>query len=588
MTKISLLDRLSEIVGEAFAANDLDASYGQVQRSDRPDLAQFQCNGALAAARAAKTNPRAIGQAVADKLSGNEMFRDVSLAGPGFLNLTLSDHVLNDAAEALASDTHIGGWQRPDPEKTIMDYGGPNVAKPLHVGHLRAAIIGEAMKRLFREAGDEVLGDIHLGDWGLQMGQLITQVEIEYPDLPYFDERFDGPYPDESPVTVDDLARLYPIASAACKEDEARKAEAQKATAELQAGRPGYRALWRHFVDVSKAALEADYQELGVTFDLWKGESDVQDRIAPLVKRLTDQGIIEESDGAQVIHVARGSDKKELPPLLMIKSNGSVGYGSTDVATIEERVDEFAAERIVYVVDQRQAEHFEQVFRASARAGLIAEDRLEHTGFGTMNGKDNKPFKTREGGVLRLRDLIDMVVNKAMERLDQGGIGADFPAEERLEIARRVGIAALKFADLSNPRTTNYIFDLDRFVAFEGKTGPYLLYAVIRIRSVLAKVDADGGQAPFFISEDSERDLILALSSYHEALKAAYEKRLPHILCDHAFGLAQAFSRFYTQCRIGDEADLSKRASRIRLAELTQKQLSKILDILAIEIPERM
>ncbi|MGV6819926.1 MAG: arginine--tRNA ligase [Parvularcula sp.] len=585
---VSLLDRLTDLASGAFSAENLDPAFGRVQVSDRPDLAPYQCNGALAAAKAAKTNPRQIGEAVAARLRDSGLFSDITVAGPGFLNLTPTDEVLHDAIADLAGDAAVGAWQRPRPEKMILDYGGPNVAKPLHVGHLRAAIIGEALKRLARQVGDDVLGDIHLGDWGLQMGQLITQVALEQPELSYFDAAFTGPYPAESPVTVEDLARLYPIASAACKEDEARLADAQAATAELQRGRPGYRALWQHFVDVSKDALRRDYGELGVTFDLWKGEADVQDRIGPLVERLTAAGIVVESDGAQVIEVARPDDKKELPPLMMIKSNGSVGYGSTDVATIEERIEEFGAERIVYVVDQRQAQHFEQVFRAADKAGLIAEDRLEHAGFGTMNGKDGRPFKTRDGGVLRLRDLIDMVIDKATARIEEGNFGSAYPAEERAEIARKVGIAALKFADLSNPRTTDYVFDLDRFVAFEGKTGPYLLYAAVRIRSVLARAGGAPADAPIRISDQAERDLILTLARYSEAVEGAYKRRMPHILCDHAFGLAQAFSRFYTACRIGDEEREDVRASRLRLSQVTLDQLSHVLAILGIDVPSRM
>ncbi|RFB04902.1 arginine--tRNA ligase [Parvularcula marina] len=590
MTTHSLLDRLSGVVGEAFAAEGMDASYGRVQRSDRPDLAPFQCNGALAAAKAQKQNPRALGEAVAKRLEADPLLAKVELAGPGFLNLTVTDEALGQAATKIAADPQSGAWARAEDarEKVIIDYGGPNVAKPLHVGHLRAAIIGEAMKRLFRLAGDDVLGDIHLGDWGLQMGQLITQLEIEQPDLPYFDEGNTGPYPSESPVTVDDLARLYPIASAASKEDEAYRAKAQAATTALQQGRPGYRALWQHFVDVSKAALERDYAELGVSFDLWKGEADVQDRIGPLTERLEKDGLVVESEGAKVIFVAEESDKKKLNPVMMVKSNGSVGYHSTDMATIEERVDEFGAERIIYVVDNRQSQHFEEVFRAAAKAGLIGLDRLEHTGFGTMNGTDGKPFKTREGGVLRLRDLIDMVVSEAEARIAEGEMGAEFSDEERAEIARKVGVAALKFGDLSNPRTSDYIFDPKRFVTFEGKTGPYLLYAVVRIRSVLARADSDGGTADIVVTEQAERDLVLELAAYSEAVEGAYQKRMPHLLCDHAFSLAQAFSRFYAACRIGDEADVEKRASRLRLVRAAADQLTNALTILGLPIPDRM
>ncbi|ADM08522.1 arginyl-tRNA synthetase [Parvularcula bermudensis HTCC2503] len=586
-----LRQRLGALVAEAFAAEGVDPQFGAVQRSDRPDLAPFQCNGALAAAKQAKANPRAIGEAVKRRLDDNPIFEKVELAGPGFLNLTPADGALAEAAASLSTDPHLGAWQRPVDERQtiILDYGGPNVAKPLHVGHLRAAIIGESLKRLFRAVGDDVLGDIHLGDWGLQMGQLITQLAEEQPDLPYFDADFTGPYPTQSPVTVDDLAALYPRASAASKADPDRRAAAQAATMDLQQGRPGYRALWAHFVDVSKAALEADYAELGVTFDLWRGEASVQDRIGPLTERLKAKGVVTESEGALVIDVAREADKKTLNPVMMIKSNGSVGYHSTDVATIEERVEEFGAERIVYVVDQRQAQHFEEVFRAVERAGLIEADRLEHAGFGTMNGPDGRPFKTREGGVLRLRDLIDQVVEAARRRLAEGGFSADEDSAVREDTARKVGIAALKFGDLSNPRTSDYVFDVDRFVTFEGKTGPYLLYGVVRVRSVIAKAgERPDPAAPILLTDEAERQLVLEMSLYGDAVEAAYRRRLPHLICDHAYRLAQAFSRFYTHCRIGDEADPAVRASRLALALLTARQLEAALTLLGIDVPEKM
>lgn len=581
MTTLTLTERLSQIVGAAFEADGLDACFGAVRPSDRPDLCQFQCNGALAAAKAAKRNPREIGQGVAARLEAEDDFASAELAGPGFLNLTLTDAALATAAN------EAGVWTTDAPEKIVVDYGGPNVAKPLHVGHLRAALIGESIKRTLRAVGHEAVGDIHLGDWGLQMGQLITELARARPDLPYWDEGDHSPYPHESPVTVDDLAALYPQASAACKEDAGRMAEAQAATADLQAGRPGYRAIWQHFVDVSVGALRGDYDELGVDFELWRGEASAHPFIEPLVGSLGEMGLLEDSDGAKVVRVAKEGDKKDIPPLMVIKSNGSVGYGSTDLATIYERVQE-GFERCVYVVDKRQAEHFEQVFRASERMGLMAHDRLEHAGFGTMNGKDGRPFKTREGGVLRLRDLIDQVTAKAAERLGEGGVGEDMGSEEREEVARLVGMAALKFADLSNPRTTDYVFDLDRFVAFEGKTGPYLLYAAVRIDSVLAKAGDAAVADRFGVSEEAERELALVLAAFADAVAGAAAKRMPHILCEHAYDLASAFSRFYAHCRIGDEADAGVRASRLALSKATSVQLRATLGLLGIEVPARM
>ncbi len=582
---MTLLDELSAVLGDAFAAAGLDASYGRVVRADRPDLAQFQCNGALAAAKAAKKNPRAIAGEVIDNLAAADAFADIAIAGPGFINLTLKDDWF--AARIAA---HGAGWRRRETEKIVIDYGGPNVAKPLHVGHLRAAIIGESLKRIARAAGDEVIGDAHLGDWGLQMGQLISELELRRPDLPYFVDDEKGPFPEEPPISLSDLEAMYPAASAACKADEARADLARKATKALQDGRPGYRALWRHFVDLSVAAMKKDYADLGVDFDLWNGEADADPLIPEIGDDLRTRGLLEKSDGAEIIRVARDGDKKEMPPIIFRNSQGAVGYHATDIATIVDRVRNIAPGRMLYVVDARQRLHFEQVFRAVNAAGYFAEDKLEHLWFGTMNGKDGKPFKTREGGTLKLRDFIDMVTEKAHARLTENGLAEGYGETETTDIAQKVGVAALKFADLSNPRTSDYIFDIDRFTSFEGKTGPYLLYARARIHSVLAKAaDAGAGEAgDVVVGAPEERDLALALAAFADAHRDAYEKRLPHILCDHAFTLAQAFSKFYAACRIVDESDDKARASRLALAGAVAGQLDVIFELLGIAAPERM
>lgn len=587
---MNLTTELSAIVGAAFAAEGVDASYGEVKFSDRPDLAQFQCNGALAAAKLRKSNPRALGEAVAARLKDHEAFAQAGVAGPGFINLTLANHFLSKWLNSIKGDKRVGGWLRGQPETVVIDYGGPNIAKPLHVGHLRSAIIGEAMKRLMRFAGDKVISDIHLGDWGLPMGQLITEIKRERPDLPFFDPQFRGPYPDEPVISLDDLERLYPKAASACKENPARAEEARRATTELQEGRPGYRALWEQFIAVSRTAIEREYADLDVSFDWWKGESDADPLIEELAEELRAKKLTETSDGAEIIRVARDGDKKEMPPLILFKSDGSVLYGTTDLATILDRKRSIDPDRILYVVDQRQALHFEQVFRAAERAGIITEDRLEHLGFGTMNGPDGKPFKTRAGGVLKLRDLIDTVEARARERLAESGLAEGYGENEVADIAHKVGVAALKFADLSNPRTSDYVFDLDRFMAFEGKTGPYLLYASVRVRSVLAKAEAAGAGAPGEIRVEAPEEINLALSllAFADTMKLAYEKRMPHYLCEHAFALAQSFSKFYAACRIADEPDPEKRASRLALASLTGKQIDKALDLLGIAVPERM
>lgn len=587
---MSLTESLSAVVGDAFAAAGLDAQFGKVKPADRPDLAQFQCNGALAAAKAAKQNPRAIAESVIAGLKDRPEFADLTVAGPGFINIKLTDKFLSERLGALAADKNLGGWSASSKQKIVIDYGGPNVAKPLHVGHLRAAIIGESLKRILRFSGDEVIGDVHLGDWGLQMGQLISELELRQPDLPYFAEGAEGPFPAEPPISLKDLEDMYPAASAACKADPARADIARKATKALQDGRPGYRALWRHFVDLSVTAIKKDYADLGVEFDLWKGEADADPLIPELTEDLEKRDIIEFSDGAKIIRVAREDDNKEMPPIIFVNSEGAVGYHATDVATIVDRKRELNPDRMLYVVDARQRLHFEQVFRAVDLAGYFDETKLEHLWFGTMNGKDGKPFKTREGGTLKLRDFIDMVTERARERLKESGLAEGYGEEETSDIALKVGVAALKFADLSNTRTSDYIFDLDRFMAFEGKTGPYLLYASVRVRSVLSKAEAAGAGAPgrVAISAPEERDLALALLSFGEAMRETYERRMPHILCDHVFTLAQAFSKFYAACRIVDEKDDAVRASRLSLATASGAQLDLALDLLGIEAPERM
>ncbi|MEQ1931176.1 MAG: arginine--tRNA ligase [Parvularculaceae bacterium] len=584
---MTLTDELSDIVGQAFEAEGLSKAAGAVRFSDRPDLAQFQCNGALAAAKEKKAPPRAIAEVVVARLMDDPRLRDVAIAGPGFINFSLIDAELGRRVEAASTNATLGGWRKA-PERIVVDFGGPNIAKPLHVGHLRSAIIGESLKRILRAAGDDVVGDIHLGDWGLQMGQLISELEARQPGLPYF-RPGDGPFPQDPPIALADLEEMYPAASAACKEDPARADLARKATKALQDGRPGYRALWRHFVSLSVAALKKDYDDLGVSFDLWKGEADVDPLISGMIADLEAKGLVELSDGARIIRVAEESDKKEVPPIILVNSEGAVGYHATDIATIIDRVQTNAPDRIFYVVDGRQRLHFEQVFRASGRAGYFPLERLEHLWFGTMNGADGKPFKTRAGGVLKLRDLIDQVEERALARLKENGLAEGYAESEIADIAHKVGVAALKFADLANPRTTDYAFDLDRFMAFEGKTGPYLLYAAVRIRSVLAKgAAASAAPGAVEIAEAEERQLALSVLAFADMMRLAYEKRMPHHLCEHAFNLAQAFSKFYAACRIVDEPDAAKRSSRLALAAAAGKQIEFVLDLLGIAVPQRM
>lgn len=586
----SLTNRLTEIVSDAFAACGHDRGYGAVDVSDRPDLGQFQCNGALAAAKAQKTNPRQIGEAVAKILRADVAFRDVSLAGPGFINLTLTDEFLGEHVAATAGDERLGVDRVDRPSKVVIDYGGPNVAKPMHVGHLRAAIIGESLKRIARFLGHDVLGDVHLGDWGLQMGMLITELERRRPDLPYFDAGYSGPYPEESPVTIADLEELYPAASERAQIDPAAMDAARSATRELQQGRLGYRALWQHFHDVSVREMKADYAMLNVEFDLWLGESDTQDRIPAIVERLREEGLAYESEGALVMDVAQ-ADKKEVPPLMLVKSDGAVLYGTTDLATIEQRVEDFGAEEAIYVVDNRQGDHFRQVFRAAHRSGIAPPSmRLEHAGFGTMNGKDGKPFKTRAGGVMKLKDLMRLVTDKATERMAEAEVAKGYDDEEKARIARMVGMATLKYADLMNHRTKDYVFDLDRFSSFEGRTGPYLLYATVRTKSILRKA-AERGFRPGDLrppGSDAERQVMLKLAELPDVLRRAWDGRAPNHLCEYGYALATVYNRFYHEHHILSETDAGRRASWLGLAAYCVRTLEVTLELLGIEVPERM
>ncbi len=586
----SIADQLSDLLGDAFVSLELPRELGRVTPSKKnPELAPYQCNGAMPAAKQAGKPPRDIAQAVLEQISGSDLLAKAEIAGPGFINLTPAAPAYDARAAEIAADERAGAPTVEAPKTVMIDFGGPNVAKPMHVGHLRSSVLGDSLQRIFRFRGDTVVSDIHLGDWGLQMGHLITELQEEQPDLVYYDADFDGDYPSEPPVDIEDLARLYPQASGKAKADPARLEVSRAATAELQAGREGYRALLRHFINVSIAALKKDFGDLGVHFDLWKGESDVDPLIPGLVQDFKDRGVAEESDGAWVVRVARDGDKKELAPLILVTSGGASLYGTTDLATILDRKESVGPDLTLYVVDLAQSDHFEQVFRAAEKAGLAAEGALEHVKFGTVNGKDGKRLRTRDGGTFRLADLIASAIERADQRLQEAGLAADVGAEEHARVARMVGLAAIKFADLQNYRTTNYVFDLDRFTSFEGKTGPYLLYAAVRVKSLMRKADREG-VAPGAISveADEERDLVLALDAFGAAVDQAAENRAPNAICDHAFTLAQAFSKFYAACPILGADDAATKASRLALAQATLKQLDLCLGLLGLEAPEKM
>ncbi|HPA38888.1 MAG TPA: arginine--tRNA ligase [Phenylobacterium sp.] len=592
---------LSEAVAAAFAAAGLPADLGRVTPSDRPDLADFQCNGALAAAKTARRDPREIAASVTATLAADPRLAAVEIAGLGFINIRVSDKTLSERAQEIAADPRAGARLVDGPRRIMVDYGGPNVAKPMHVGHLRASIIGESIKRIYRFRGDVVVGDAHFGDWGYQMGLLIGAVMDEDAFIKALMEQLNSRArpltPEEEKqaflalderVTLADLDRLYPMAAARGKSEPDYRDRARKLTAELQAKTQGYYLLWRHFARVTRVALERDFHALGIDFDLWKGESDVDDLIAPMVQELDAKGLLVNDQGARIIRVAREGDKRELPPLLVVSSEGSAMYGTTDLATILDRRKSFDPSHILYVVDQRQADHFEIVFRAAYQAGYAREGSLEHIGFGTMNGTDGKPFKTREGGVLKLNDMIEMTRTKARERLREADLGIELDPDSFEDTAQKVAVAALKFADLQNFRGTSYVFDLDRFSSFEGKTGPYLLYQAVRVKSLLRKAEAEGSApGPITVTETAERDLVLLLDAFDQALVDAYDKKAPNFVAEHAFKLAQAFSKFYAACPILP-AEPPVRTSRLGLAQVTLRQLELALDLLGVAAPERM
>ncbi|MDJ0925607.1 MAG: arginine--tRNA ligase [Acidimicrobiia bacterium] len=587
---MSLITTLADIVGDAFESQGFERAFGEIAVSARPDLAQFQCNGAMPAAKQAGKNPRDVAQAVIDAIADTSPFAELGIAGPGFINLTLTDEYLAGYIDELDDACHFGVPQQA-PKRVVVDYGGPNVAKELHVGHVRPAIIGESVKRILRALGHDVIGDIHLGDWGMPYGQLIAEIADRYPELPYFDEaKVDG-YPSEAPVSIEDLQELYPLAAARAKADEDFAARARAAVVDLQEGRPGYRALWQHMRDVSIEAMTKVYDRLNVHFDLWHGESTVNHRLAPMTRRLFEDGFAYESEGALVIEVMTDEDTKEIPPMLLVKSDGATLYTTWDLATIEDRVEELGAEEMIYIVDVRQSLHFEQVFRAAYKTGIAPEGTvLDHSGNGTVNGPDGKPFRTRDGGLLTLRDLVDMVVARAAKRLEENELATEFPPAEKAAIAERVGLAALKYGDLQNHRSSNYIFDIERFTSFDGKTGPYLLYGAVRMNSLLREAAGRSVESGRVVApeREQERNLMLQLARLPEVIERAAQHRAPNHVAEYAYELVADFSRFYEACHILRESDPARQASWLRLVETTLAELSLVLELLGIDVPERM
>ena len=586
----TLKSRLTEIVTAAFVEAGYDATLGVVTFSDRPDLAQFQCNGALTGAKLHRKAPIMIANDVCEKLSSNEIFKSVSVAPPGFINIILSDEFIAGEAKTMEESERLA-LPVMDKNTIVVDYGGPNVAKPLHVGHLRAAIIGETLKRLARFLGHNVIGDVHLGDWGLQMGLIIAELERVSPELPYFNESITDGYPEESPVTIDDLSRLYPEASLRSKSDEEFRARAMRATFDLQNGRPGYVALWKKFLEVSVSDLKKSYARLGVDFDMWLGESDADPYVAGLLKTLDEKKLTYLSDGALIADVAEESDDEPMPPIIISKSDGSALYATTDLATIVQRMRDFDPDEIWYVVDSRQSMHFKQVFRLAKKAEIVKpETELCHVGFGTMNGSDGKPYKTREGGVMSLSVLINSAKDAAKSRIDESETAKVLSDVEREKIAEQVGIAAIKFGDLINHRSRDYIFDLDRFLATEGKTGPYLQYTVVRISSLLQRAKERGAKCGAILppKSDTERELLIKLFSVGDVLLRAFDEKAPSAICEIMFDIAGLFNRFYFENKILANENEAERGSWLSIIELVRRMLLTLLDIFSTDVPPIM
>lgn len=585
------LELISEEMGKGFAEAGYEKELGRVTVSNRPDLCEYQCNGAMAGAKKYHKAPLMIANDVAEKLADSSVFAEVSAVAPGFLNLKLRDSFVRSYVEEMDKADKFG-LEAPEKAKTIViDYGGPNVAKPLHVGHLRSAVIGESIKRICRYKGHQVIGDVHLGDWGLQMGLIITELKLRKPELPYFDESFAGEYPAEAPFTVSELEEIYPTASGKSKEDPAYKEAALEATLRLQSGDRGYRALWKHIIAVSVEDLKKNYSNLNVEFDLWKGESDADPIIPGMVQRLKDSGLAHESQGALVVDVKEETDTKEIPPCIILKSDGAALYATTDLATIEDRMENLHADSLIYLTDKRQEMHFVQVFRVAKKAGLVKpETELKHIGFGTMNGKDGKPFKTREGGVMRLEYLIRDINEEMYRKVRESR--QELPEEEARQIAQVIGLSAIKYGDLSNQAAKDYIFDIDRFTSFEGDTGPYILYTIVRIKSILSKYQEQGKSLENLVfgepCSDAEKDLMRQLCSFNAMMDSACEETAPHKVCAYIYDLANAFNKLYHETRILAEEDDKKQAGWIALLLLTKRVLETCIDVLGFEAPDRM
>jgi len=585
-----IIDLIEAEVVKAFEAAEVDTKFAKVSLSNRPDLCEYQCNGAMAAAKQYRKAPIMIANAVVEKLQDSECFAEVTAVNPGFINMKVAPAFLSNYLNGMQEDERLGCDKVEQPQTIVIDYGGPNVAKPLHVGHLRSAIIGESVKRISKFMGHRVIGDVHLGDWGLQLGLIITELQLRKPDLVYYDANFEGEYPEEAPFTISELEEIYPTASGKSKVDEAYKEAALKATHELQQGRRGYRALLQHILKVSVTDLKKNYANLNVSFDLWKGESDAQAYIPDMVERLKAEGFAYESEGALVVDVKEETDTKEIPPCMILKSDGASLYTTTDLATLVQREEDFHPDEILYIVDKRQEMHFVQVFRCAKKTGIVRkETELKFLGFGTMNGKDGKPFKTRDGGVMRLETLISDINEQMYQKIMERGEQVE---EEARATAKIVGLSAVKYGDLSNQASKDYIFDIDRFTSSEGDTGPYILYTIARIKSILRKYEELKGSVNSFVigeaTNDGEKALMLELTKFNAMMENACAEHAPHKVCAFIYDLANAFNKFYHDTKIMGEEDEKRQASYIALLVLTKKVLETCIDVLGFEAPDRM
>ncbi|HIX37479.1 MAG TPA: arginine--tRNA ligase [Candidatus Blautia pullistercoris] len=586
----TIIGCIEEVMMEAFQASGYEEKFGKVTVSNRPDLCEYQCNGAMAAAKAYRKAPIMIANDVVEKLQDKSIFESAQAVNPGFINLKVNRNFLASYLNEMARDENLSVEKTETPKTIVIDYGGPNVAKPLHVGHLRSAIIGESIKRMGRFLGHKVIGDVHLGDWGLQMGLIITELSKRQPDLVYFAEDYQGEYPEEAPFTVSELEEIYPTASKKSKEDEAYKNEALEATLELQKGRRGYRALWDQIMKVSVADLKKNYEKLSVDFDLWKGESDADPYIPGLVDYLKEKGYAYMDQGALVVDVKEESDTKEIPPCMILKSDGASLYTTTDLATIVQREEDFHTDEIIYVVDKRQELHFVQVFRCAKKTHLVPEKtELSFVGFGTMNGKDGKPFKTREGGVMRLERLISEINEEMYKKIVEN---RSVKGDDAHKTAQMVGLSAIKYGDLSNQASKDYVFDVDRFTSFEGNTGPYILYTIVRIKSILNRYKEEGGSPEegeiLGAANDSEKALMMALSKLNAVIQPAFQEKAPHKICSYIYELANAFNSFYHETKILGEENEDQKTSWIQVLMLTRKVLETCIGLLGFEAPDRM